>query len=109
MEAPGHAPAATGQPQQRDLDPVEAASRAAHEVFPEVTRGRWAEAQGGSRPRRERPPFDSVSPGSTEHTSPDCQACEAARERDTVRAREDAVAVYGEITRCAAPGWNATV
>ncbi len=86
-------------PQARDLDPVEAASRAAHEVFREVTRARWAEAQGGSRPRRERPPFDSVSRGSTEHTGPDCRVCAAARERDAARAREDAVAVYGEITR----------
>jgi hypothetical protein len=86
-------------PRQRDLDPVEAASRAAHEVFREVTRARWAEAQGGSRPRRERPPFDSVSRGrDTEHAGPDCQVCAAARERDAARAREDAVAVYGEIT-----------
>jgi hypothetical protein len=44
-------------PRQRDLDPVEQASRAAHAAFVEVTRARWAEAQGGSRPRRERPPF----------------------------------------------------
>ena len=86
-------------PQQRDLDPVEAASRAAHEVFREVTRARWAEAQGGSRPRRGRPPFDSASRGDTEHTGPDCQVCAAARERDAACAREDAVAVYGEITR----------
>ena len=86
-------------PRQRDLDPVEQASRAAHEVFREVTRARWAEAQGGSRPRRERPPFDSTSRGSTEHTGPDCWVCAAARERDAARAREDAVAVYGKIAR----------
>ena len=88
-------------PQQRDLDPVEAASRAAHQVFREVTRARWAEAQGGARPRRERPPFDSVSRsgGTEQHTGPDCQVCAAARERDAARAREDFVAVYGEITR----------
>jgi hypothetical protein len=87
-------------PQRRDLDPVEAASRAAHEVFREVTRARWAEVQGGSRPRRERPPFGSVSRGrSTEHTGPDCWVCAAARERDAARAREDAAAVYGEIAR----------
>ena len=87
-------------PQARDLDPVEAASRAAHEVFREVTRARRAEAQGGSRPRRERPPFDSVSRGrSTEHTGPDCRVCAAARERDAARARADFAAVYGEITR----------
>jgi hypothetical protein len=94
------AQAMVSPPQQRDLDPVEAASRAAHEVFREVTRARWAEVQGGSRPRRERPPFGSVSRGaSTEHTGPDCWVCAAARERDAARALEDAVAVYGEIAR----------
>jgi hypothetical protein len=67
-------------PQARDPGPVEAASRAAHEVFREVTRARWADVQGGSRPRRERPPFDSVSRGrSTEHTGPDCRVCAAGR------------------------------
>jgi hypothetical protein len=96
----GEAQAMIAPPRQRDLDPVEAASRAAHEAFREVTRARWAEAQGGSRPRRERPPFDSVSRGgSTEHTGPDCWVCAAATERDAARAREDAVAVYGEIAR----------
>jgi hypothetical protein len=89
-------------PQARDLGPVEAASRAAHEVFREVTRARWAEVQGGTvRPApRERPPFGSVSRGrGTEHTGPDCWVCAAARERDAARAREDVVAVYGEIAR----------
>ena len=89
-------------PQARDLDPVEAASRAAHEVFREVTRAAWEAAQSGTaRPApRERPPFGSVSRGrSTEHTGPDCRVCAAARERDAARAREDAVAVYGEIAR----------
>jgi hypothetical protein len=82
-------------PQQRDLDPVEAASRAAHEVFREVTRARWAEVQGGSRPRRERPPFGSVSRGrSTKHV-PDgyCWVCEEARRMDAACARAD-VAAY---------------
>jgi hypothetical protein len=89
-------------PQARDVDAVEAASRAAHEVFREVTRAAWEAAQSGTaRPApRERPPFGSVSRGrSTEHTGPDCRVCAAARERDAARARADAVAVYGEITR----------
>lgn len=89
-------------PQQRDLGPVEAASRAAHEVFREVTRAAWEAAQSGTaRPApRERPPFGSVSRGrSAEHTGPDCRVCAVARERDAARARADAVAVYGEITR----------
>ena len=88
-------------PQQRDLDPVEAATRAAHEVFREVTRARWAEAQGGSRPRRERPPFGSVSRGrSTDHVADGpCWVCEQGRERDAARARADFAAVYGEIAR----------
>jgi len=89
-------------PQARDLNPVEAASRAAHEVFREVTRAAWEAAQSGTaRPApRERPPFGSVSRGrSTEHTGPDCRVCAAARERDAARAREDAVAVYGKIAR----------
>jgi hypothetical protein len=89
-------------PQQRETDPLEAASRAAHEVFREVTRAAWEAAQSGTaRPApRERPPFGSVSRGrSTEHTGPDCRVCAAARERDAARARADAVAVYGEIAR----------
>jgi hypothetical protein len=89
----------TSPPPQRDLNPVEAASRHAHQVFAEVTRQRFAEAQAG---RPEPRPFASVSRGaggSTEHTGPDCRVCAAARERDAARAREDAVAVYGEITR----------
>jgi hypothetical protein len=85
-------------PQARDLDPVEAASRAAHETFRQVTRAAWEAAQA-DRPRS-RPPFDSASRGrSTEHTGPDCRVCAAARERDAARALEDAVAVYGEIAR----------
>jgi hypothetical protein len=89
-------------PRQRDLDAVEQASRAAHQVFREVTRARWEAAQGGARPRRERPPFDSVSRGrSTDHVADGpCWVCDAARERDAARAREDFAAVYGgEITR----------
>lgn len=53
-------------PPQRDLDPVEAASRAAHEMFREVTRARMAAAEA----RRPEPrPFVSRGAGrSTEHT-----------------------------------------
>ena len=65
----------------------------------EITRQRFAEAQAG---RPEPRPFASVSRGagrSTEHTGPDCWVCAEARRRDAARAREDAVAVYGEIAR----------
>ena len=95
----GEAQAMIAPPQQRDSDPLEAASRHAHQVFAEVTRQRFAEAQAG---RPEPRPFASVSRGaggSTEHTGPDCRVCAAARERDAARALEDAVAVYGEIAR----------
>jgi hypothetical protein len=86
-------------PQQRETDPLEAASRHAHQVFAELTRQRFAEAQAG---RPEPRPFASVSRGagrSTEHTGPDCWVCAAARERDAARALADAAAVYGEIAR----------
>ena len=84
---------------QRVPDAVEAASRAAHEVFREVTRAAWEAAQSGTARPAPRP-FGSVSRGqSTEHTGPDCRVCAAARERDAARARADAVAVYGEIAR----------
>jgi hypothetical protein len=96
----GEAQAMIAPPRQRDLDPVEAASRAAHETFREATRVAWEAAQGGSRPRRERPPFGSVSRGrSTEHTGPDCWVCAEARRRDAARDRADYAAVYGEIAR----------
>jgi hypothetical protein len=84
-------------PQQRESDPVAAAASRAQAALAEVTR---VQARERSAPR-ERPPFGSVSRGrSTEHV-PDgyCWVCEEARERDAARAREDAVAVYGEIAR----------
>jgi len=96
------AQAAIAPPERRTPDPLEAASRHAHQVFVEATRARMAEAQSGTvRPApRERPPFGSVSRGrSAEHTGPDCRVCAAARERDAARALADAVAVYGEIVR----------
>jgi hypothetical protein len=103
----GEAQAVISPPQARDLDPVEAASRAAHGAFVEVTRARLAEAQARAPAPRERPPFGSVSRGgSAEHTGPDCQVCAAARKRDAARARADAVAVYGEITRVSEGGRN---
>jgi hypothetical protein len=86
-------------PQRRDLDPLEAASRAAHEMFREVTRARWAEAQSGiARPQAPRP-FGSVSRGrSTEHVADGpCWVCEEGRRRDAARDRADFAAVYGEI------------
>ena len=86
-------------PQRRDLDGVEAASRHAHQVFAEVTRQRFAEAQAG---RPEPRPFASVSRGagrSTQHTGDDCWVCAEARRRDAARDREDYAAVYGEIAR----------
>jgi hypothetical protein len=98
----GEAQAMIAPPQQRDSDPLEAASRHAHQVFREATRAAWEAAQSGTaRPApRERPPFGSVSRGgSTEHTGPDCRVCATARERDEARALEDAAAVYGEIAR----------
>ena len=86
-------------PQRHAPDPVEAASRHAHEVFAEMTRSRLAEAEA----RRPEPrPFDSASRGagrSTEHTGPDCSVCAEARRRDAARDREDYAAVYGEIAR----------
>jgi len=94
-------------PQARDVDAVEAASRAAHEVFREVTRAAWEAAQSGTARPAPRP-FGSVSRGrSTEHV-PDgyCWVCAAARERDAARAREDFAAVYGEITRVHEGGRN---
>jgi hypothetical protein len=96
------AQAAIAPAAQRVPDPLEAASRHAHQVFVEATRARMAEAQSGTvRPApRERPPFGSASRGrSAEHTGPDCRVCAAARERDAARALADAVAVYGEIVR----------
>ena len=84
-------------PQARNLDPVEAASRAAHETFRQATRAAWKAAQADRPAPR---PFGSVSRGaSTEHTGPDCRVCAAARERELRRDRAAFKAVYGEITR----------
>ena len=47
-------------PQARDLGPIEAAHRAAHETFREVTRAAWEAAQSGTARPAPRP-FGSVS------------------------------------------------
>jgi hypothetical protein len=76
-------------PQRREMDGVEAASRAAHEVFREVTRARLAEAQ--ARAPERRPFAGSVSRGrSTEHVADGpCWVCEQGRERDAARRAGD--------------------
>ncbi len=66
-------------PQQRAEDPLEAATRRAHQAFVEVTRAKWADArQGGTAPRRERRrgPFASRGDAvrSEEVTCPECIA-----------------------------------
>lgn len=76
-------------PQARDLDPVESASRAAHEAFREVTRARMAEAQARVPAPR---PFGSVSRAAgrdTKCTGPDCWVCAEGRRMDAARASED--------------------
>jgi hypothetical protein len=77
-------------PQRRDLDPLEAATRRAHEAFAEVTRQRFAEAQAGRPGPR---PFASASRGaagrSTEHIpGGDCWVCAEGRRMDAARAAE---------------------
>jgi hypothetical protein len=86
-------------PSRREEDPLEAATRRAHEAFAEVTRARMAEAQARQRP--EPRPFASASRGdgrSTEHTGDECWVCSEGRRMDAARACED-VAAYGEIAR----------
>jgi len=90
---------AMSAPQRRERDGVEAAAARASAALAEVTRSQVA----GARPvPQERPPFGSASRGagrSTEHTGDDCWVCAEGRRRDAARAREDAMAVYGEIAR----------
>lgn len=69
---------------QRAPDPLEAASRRAHEAFVSATRARLEAAQAG---RGEPRPFASVSRSagrSTEHTGPDCWVCAEGRRKDAV-------------------------
>jgi hypothetical protein len=83
---------AISPPPQRDLDPVEQATRRARESFRETTRAMMAEAQSRAPAP---PPFGSASRGagrSTEHTGPDCQVCEKARKRDAARVAAAAAA-----------------
>jgi hypothetical protein len=94
------AQAAITPQQQRDLDPFEAASRAGHQVFREVTRARWAEAQSGTAARPAPRPFPgSVSrSGGTEHTGPDCWVCREGRRLDAARNSENAPYAPGGVT-----------
>jgi hypothetical protein len=90
----GEAQAAIAPQQQREADPVEAASRHAHQVFVEATRAMMTEAR--QQPRAPRP-FASVSRGaggSTEHTGDDCEICAEARRIDAARYSEDDGAAY---------------
>jgi len=75
------AQAAIAPQQRREMDPVEAASRHAHQVFVEATRAMMAEAR--QQPRAPRP-FASVSRGAGDH----CQICAEARRMDAARATE---------------------
>jgi hypothetical protein len=61
-------------PAPRIEDPLESASRRAHEAFLEATRAQLAAVEQGRPVRRERPPFASGD----EHTGPDCPVCAAA-------------------------------
>jgi hypothetical protein len=81
---------------QRDMDPLEAASRQAHEVFREMTRQRMAEAAQG-RPQAS-PPFASRGSAGggdgTEHTGPDCAICAEGRRRDAALRAAEAAGEY---------------
>ena len=74
-------------PERAPEDPLEAASRCAHQVFTEVTRQKMADAQAG---RSEPRPFASAGPSAAaECTGPDCPVCTAYRS-----ASGDALAPY---------------
>jgi hypothetical protein len=61
-------------PAPRLDDPLESASRRAHEAFRAATWAAIEAAQEGRPVRRERRPF----PGGGEHTGPDCAVCATA-------------------------------
>jgi hypothetical protein len=65
-------------PQRAPEDPLEAASRRAHQVFREVTRQRMADAQAGRAAPRERRPFASASRGGLAVRSEHCVYCTEA-------------------------------
>jgi hypothetical protein len=81
-------------PAPRLEDPLESASRRAHEAFAESVRSAIAAAQEGRPAPRERRPF----PGSGEHTGPDCAVCATA---GPSRTAGDVALGYGEISRSA--------
>ena len=92
-------------------DPLEQASRRAHETFRAITRQQMAEAQAGT-PRRESRPF--AGPGSaTAGPEPGCGECrrqgfDAATSLRIHQAEADraASAGYREITRVCTPSGN---
>jgi len=82
-------------PQRAPEDPLQAASRRAHQVFTEVTRQRMAEAQARRAAPRERRPFGSASPGgaavrSEPVTCPECIKCGFTAEQSFVVHHTDA-------------------
>jgi hypothetical protein len=68
----GEAQAAIAPQQQREADPVEAASRHAHQIFAEITRQRFAEAQAGTRRAR---PFAGRGGAAVRNEPVECEAC----------------------------------
>ena len=66
------AQAAIAPQQQREADPVEAASRHAHQIFAEITRQRFAEAQAGTRRAR---PFAGRGGAAVRNEPVECEAC----------------------------------
>lgn len=63
---------------EQAADPLEAASRHAHDVFVEVTRQRMADAQARRQaPRQARPPFGSASRAGVAVRSEQCVYCTA--------------------------------
>lgn len=76
------AQAMASPPPQRDADPLEAASRRAHEAFVSATRAAIADAEAGVRRSGPRPFAASASAsrgGGTEHTGPGCLVCAEVR------------------------------
>ena len=84
---------ATAPPRARQMDGVEAAARAAHDVFVQVTRQQMAAAEAGYQAPR---PFASVSRGAAgdEHTGPGCEVCAAGRRMDAERDMQTAARDY---------------
>jgi len=84
-------------PQQRQTDPLEAASRHAHQVFVEATRARMAEAQEQSRCRPEPRPF--AGRGAATDAEPDG--------REMTRSYSPPPGVsWAQISDWVSPGWR---